>query len=489
MTKLARLIYRILTHPLLVIVFIFLAIFWDKIPTSSLTDEISPVGLWYLYIVIMIRVYRKTRSIKKNLFRLLYLISLALIFLGIPSYIFYRYPSYYHIGIDGVVTVFGMSLLSLPLLWTILHLRLIGKTFLRALIWPYKSKGNFGRSILALLVLLYFASLEFRLQHLFAETGGYSQLLCSEEVTKFQLKNSVVRIVGSYGEGSGFFVTSKTVMTNFHVIDGEISPKIIFPDGGFVTPKEIQVYKEGDLALLKLKEEFPRLVLNFLAEDVSANETLLAFGYPLGTDIKGEATALKGTFLNYRNLKGEEVEYIQTSIPLVQGMSGGPAVTRCGSVVGVNTLGVSGMSFLIKMNDPNNDYYSRFTVSDQTKVKLDPSKSPEEAVIAYYTYLKVRDMKSGFDLLSQKYLEKTNFDEWTARFPDVIDVQVYQTRTVEGVKDTVFVKFATRNWVNNDTEVHYYEGTWQTILEGGKYKMLRSKIIEVLSPPYSWFYE
>jgi len=74
-------------------------------------------------------------------------------------------------------------------------------------------------------------------------------------------------------------------------------------------------------------------------------------------------------------------------------------------------------------------------------------------------------------------------------FPDVIDVQVYRTRIVERSMGAVFVKFATRNWVNNDTEVHYYEGTWQTVFEDGKYKMLRSQIKEVVDPNYSWFYE
>jgi len=81
----------------------------------------------------------------------------------------------------------------------------------------------------------------------------------------------------------------------------------------------------------------------------------------------------------------------------------------------------------------------------------------------------------------------TNFDEWTARFPDVIDVEAYRTRLVERSKDTVFVKFAPRNWVNNDTEVHYYEGIWQTVLEDGKYKMLKSQIKEAVDPDCSWF--
>ena len=47
----------------------------------------------------------------------------------------------------------------------------------------------------------------------------------------------------------------------------------------------------------------------------------------------------------------------------------------------------------------------------------------------------------------------------------------------------------TQNWVDGEVERHLYEGTWQTVLEDGKHKMLRSQIKEVVDPDYSWFYE
>ena len=47
--------------------------------------------------------------------------------------------------------------------------------------------------------------------------------------------------------------------------------------------------------------------------------------------------------------------------------------------------------------------------------------------------------------------------------------------------------------------MHFYEGTWQTTKEDGvynadgvasfAYKMLKSKILEVESPGWDWFYE
>lgn len=56
-------------------------------------------------------------------------------------------------------------------------------------------------------------------------------------------------------------------------------------------------------------------------------------------------------------------------------------------------------------------------------------------------------------------------------------------------KDTAFVKFSTKNWVDGEAEMHYYEGTWQTIKEDGVYKMLKSKIKEVENPAWDWYYE
>ena len=63
-------------------------------------------------------------------------------------------------------------------------------------------------------------------------------------------------------------------------------------------------------------------------------------------------------------------------------------------------------------------------------------------------------MEDGFNLLSQKYLEKTNLEEWTNRFIDVLDMQIYLTEAVPGEPDTVMVKFSTKIW--NGTEALYY---------------------------------
>lgn len=358
-------------------------------------------------------------------------------------------------------------------------------------IYPFRSLKHFLKAIIFAAIGLYLvASLFVIADYMRNQYGHIGKFLCTFSGAKERLHSSVVRIVGGYSEGSGFFIDQNRILTNFHVIADEPSPKIVLPDGKFETPVKIVGDKNADLAVLTVTGSYPDLVLPLPQKELGIypDEPLMSTGYPLGTEITGAATTVKGNFIAYRHSKKDPVVYVQTSVSLVNGMSGGPLTDQCGTVVGINTLTLAGQSFYI-------DAYQAakmlpgFTDQEIAKITVDPSKSPADAVTAFYTYLKARRMEDGFSLLSTEYLKKTNFQEWTNRFTDILDVEVFKSEQFENSKDTAFVKFATKNWVDNEVELHYYEGIWQTILEDGKYKMLKSKIIEVDNPGYTWFYE
>ena len=246
--------------------------------------------------------------------------------------------------------------------------------------------------------------------------------------------------------------------------------------------------KDADLAILYIEDKHPDKVLSFLEPYVLLEEEpLISTGYPLGTDLAGEATVVKGNFIAFRQSKHYPVAYVHTDINLVEGMSGGPLVDQCGDTVGINTLSLSGMSLFVSADDVKR-LLPEFTDQEIVKIEVDPSLSPEEAVRAFYTYLKARRMRDGFNLLSEEYLKKTNYQEWTNRFTDIIDVQIYLSKPYENTKDTAFVKFSTKNWNDGEVDYHYYEGIWKTIEEDGIYKMLRSNIKEVEDPDWEWFY-
>ncbi len=355
--------------------------------------------------------------------------------------------------------------------------------------WPFRKWSNFGKTILWFVILTYFLfSLLVILDYLSTEYGSLNKIFCGAGV-KDKLRSSVVRIIGGYGEGSGFFISPTEVVTNFHVISDEPSPKVVFSDGHFETPEKIVGDIKMVLAVLTLKNSYPDYVYELpIGFELVGNEPLLSAGYPLGSEVTGDVTIVKGNFIDFRRSRKDAIGYLQTNISLVKGMSGGPLVDQCGAVVGVNTQSLAGISFFITASDVRENL---LTLTDQeiTKIEVDPTTSPVEAVYAFYTYLKARQMEKGFELLSSKYLEKTNYTEWTNRFTDILDVGVISTQMQENSKDTVFVKFMTTNWVDGEAEYHYYEGTWQTVLEDEMYKMNKSKIVEVDDPDYSWFYE
>ncbi|MFA6522714.1 MAG: serine protease [Patescibacteria group bacterium] len=363
---------------------------------------------------------------------------------------------------------------------------------LDCIVFPFKSLKNFLKSIVTIVVTLYLLASFFVIFDYLSNNYGYAaKFLCKFISVNLEnnLKDKVVRIIGSNSQGSGFFISGNQVLTSFHVISGEPSPKIIFADGNFVTPTSITGDQYTDLAILTTAKSYPDLVIPLQTPNrMFENEALLATGYPLGTNIKGEATIQNGKYQAFRKSKKDYAIYIQTDIDLVEGMSGGPLVEMCGNAVGVNTLGLAGLSMFVSA-DSVKTAIPQMTDKDIAKITLDPSKSPEEAVAAFYTYLKARRMEDGFKLLSSTYLQKTNFQEWTSRFTDILDVYVIKTEKVPGSKDTVFVKFATQNWVDQEIDDHYYEGTWQTIREDGVFKMLKSKILEVETPGTDWFYE
>ncbi len=361
--------------------------------------------------------------------------------------------------------------------------------FIGMIIYPFKGLKNFLKSIFFFAIFMYLlASLFVIADYLRTQYGWYGKFLCSFGVRE-RLQDSVVRIVGGYSEGTGFFIEDNQVLTNFHVIADEPSPKIIFSNGDFITPVKILGDRDSDLALLFTDKNYPDKVLT-LPDRVKLlpDEPLISTGFPLGTALSGRATTIRGNLVDFRKSSKSPVYYLQTNISLVQGMSGGPLSDQCGSVVGINTISLAGLSLFIGADQVkhNTQYFSDAEIK---KIEVDPSISPEEAVRAYYTYLKARRMEEGFNLLSRGYKQKSTLEEWTNRFKDILDVDVIKTELEEDNTDTVMVKFSTKNWVDGEAILHYYEGTWKMVKEDGVYKILSGRINEVENPDWNWFYE
>lgn len=142
----------------------------------------------------------------------------------------------------------------------------------------------------------------------------------------------VAEIAGDkYNLGSGFFIDSGEVVTNFHVVAGADRIQVTTSDKKTYEVEQVLGYDEKiDLAILKVNSQNESLKES--KEGIKTGETIYILGSPLG---------LTGTFadgmVSSPSRKIEDVDYIQVTAPMSPGNSGGPLLNKYGEVMGVNT--------------------------------------------------------------------------------------------------------------------------------------------------------
>ena len=176
-----------------------------------------------------------------------------------------------------------------------------------------------------------------------------SKLTPSEIFSRYAA--SVVFIKTERGGGTGFLIDSKgTIATNSHVIHDAAEVEIKMKDGSLVREVELLVEDhEADLALLAIKPgKLPPPLRLGDSEKVTVGEQAVAIGNPLGL----EHTLTDGLVSARRVYQGKR--WLQISVPLSPGNSGGPLFSMMGEVIGVNTATVSFMAQNLNLAVPIN---------------------------------------------------------------------------------------------------------------------------------------
>ena len=160
--------------------------------------------------------------------------------------------------------------------------------------------------------------------------------LAVEQIVE-QANPAIVRVQGTVGWGTGFFVTSTGVIaTNKHVVENQSNLIAVTSTNKRLPAHVVYVDSDKDVALIKVDgADFPHLTLADIAA-VQKGEPVVAIGNPDGglrdTVTKGVVSAI-----------GRERElgngmWIQTDAAINPGNSGGPLLDDRGNVVGINTL-------------------------------------------------------------------------------------------------------------------------------------------------------
>jgi serine protease Do len=157
-------------------------------------------------------------------------------------------------------------------------------------------------------------------------------------------------VPGAEGSGTGFLIDTKgTIATNHHVIEYGKTIQIRFQNGATFDTADLLVDSSAvDLALLSIDLEHPAdagprvdakpLILGD-SESVVVGERAISIGNPLGL----EHTLTDGLVSARRMYEGRA--WIQMSVPVSPGNSGGPLFNMRGEVIGITTRQVLGGMF------------------------------------------------------------------------------------------------------------------------------------------------
>ncbi|WP_153722927.1 S1C family serine protease [Sporosarcina cascadiensis] len=145
-------------------------------------------------------------------------------------------------------------------------------------------------------------------------------------------KEAVVVVSTGDSKGTGFSISENgTILTNYHVIEGNETVMISFPEGDIYTGTVTRTFPDIDLAVLEVRDEnLPHLKLAE-STNFTKNEPITFIGNPLSFS----GIANKGHVLDYIQLPDWEQPVVMIKAPVYRGNSGSPVINTKGEVIGI----------------------------------------------------------------------------------------------------------------------------------------------------------
>ena len=159
--------------------------------------------------------------------------------------------------------------------------------------------------------------------------------------------------------GTGWALTHRHIVTNFHVIDGAKNLRLVTSEQKEIPVRVILVDKSNALAVLAILDEKLRLnPLPLALTKPRLGTQVFTIGYP-HPNLLGTSPKLTSGFINATNGLADDPRTFQVSVPVQAGNSGGPLLNMRGEVVGVITSKLSAQKMFEWTGDiPQNVNYA-----------------------------------------------------------------------------------------------------------------------------------
>ena len=181
-------------------------------------------------------------------------------------------------------------------------------------------------------------------------------------------------VVGS--QGTCFLASgSGEVVTSHHVIAGASKIAVFFLDGTSYEAKTSKLSASTDIAILEL-QELKKGGLSFAETgSIKVGEEVFTIGFPTVDLLGNEPKFTDGSISSLSGIKGE-ASYLQISVPIQPGNSGGPLVRDNGEVLGMIAATAAVCSFYSQTGSlPQNVNWA--VKSEYIKLLLEkPGRSP-----------------------------------------------------------------------------------------------------------------
>lgn len=147
---------------------------------------------------------------------------------------------------------------------------------------------------------------------------------------------------GSFGQsaGSGFFINNKGLaVTNYHVIKNCTSGKVQLSNGEtYDILKIVGCDEDKDIAIIQIDIESSKSVKIGDSNKIKVGDVVYAIGYPESFQLGSANSTFTQGIISKVSYTYEDNTYIQTTVDMTRGNSGGVLLNSQGEVIGITTM-------------------------------------------------------------------------------------------------------------------------------------------------------